>query len=150
MPAALNLSWLLEQQARLTPEREAVVCGEHRLTYRQVNAMANQFASGLRAMGLGPGDHIALSCPNTPHFPIAYFAILKLGAVVVPLNVLLKPREIAYHLADSDAKALVVFEGTAELPMARMARTACDDCPECRHLIVMTDRPRSARQDRRS
>ena len=63
---------------------------------------------------------IALSCPNTPHFPIAYYAILKLGAVVVPLNVLLKPREIAYHLTDSDAKAMLVFEGTAELPLAKI------------------------------
>ena len=54
-----------------------------------------------------------------PWFPIAYFGILKAGAAVVPLNVLLKPREIAYHLKDSDAKAMLVFEGTAELPLAR-------------------------------
>ena len=47
--------------------------------------------------------------------------------MVVPLNVLLKPREIAYHLKDSDAKALIVFEGTPELPMAAMARAACDE-----------------------
>ena len=60
-------------------------------------------------------------------FPIAYFGILKAGGVVVPLNVLLKPREIAYHLKDSDAKALIVFEGTPELPMAQMARAACDE-----------------------
>ena len=62
-----------------------------------------------------------------PWFPIAYFGILKAGAVVVPLNVLLKPREIAYHLKDSDAKALLAFEGTPELPMAQMARAACDE-----------------------
>ena len=47
----------------------------------------------------------------------AYFGILKAGAVVVPLNVLLKPREIAYHLRDSDARALIAFEGTPELPI---------------------------------
>src|SRR5262249_5734796 len=87
------------------------------------------------------GDHIALSCPNTPHFPIAYFAILKLGAVVVPLNVLLKPREIADLLRDSAAKALIVFEGTPELPMAAMARAACDEVPMCRHPIVITVEP---------
>jgi long-chain acyl-CoA synthetase len=139
----LNLASLLEQQARLTPDREAVVSGPHRLTYRQVNAMAAQVASGLRALGLGPGDHIALSCPNLPYFPIAYYGILKLGGVVVPLNVLLKPREIAYHLADSQAEALLVFEGTAELPMAAMARAGCDEVPDCRHLIVMTADPKS-------
>ena len=50
----------------------------------------------------------------------------------MPLNVLLKPREIAYHLKDSDAKALIAFEGTAELPLAAMAKAACDEarCPQ--------------------
>jgi long-chain acyl-CoA synthetase len=134
----LNLASILEHRARLTPDRIAVVCGPARLSFADLDRAACRLAAGLRALGLGPGDHIALSCPNTPHFPIAYFAILKVGAVVVPLNVLLKPREIAYQLADSDAAALIVFEGTAELPMARMARAACDEAPACRHLVVMT------------
>src|SRR3712207_7807651 len=73
------------------------------------------FRSGLRALGIAPGDHVALSCPNVPWFPIAYFGILKAGGVVVPLNVLLKPREIAYHLTDSDAKVLRSEEHTSEL-----------------------------------
>jgi len=135
---SLNLAYLLDQQARLTPDRTAVICRPWVFTYGQLNALANQVAAGLHALGFGPGDHIALSCPNTPHFPVAYYAILKLGAVVVPLNVLLKPREIADVLRDSDAKALLVFEGTAELPMAKMARAACDEVPACRQLIVMT------------
>ena len=103
-----------------------------------------QIAAGLQALGLGRGDHIALICPNTPHFVLAYYAILKLGAVVVPLNVLLKPREIAYHLQDSDAKALLVFEGTPELPLAQMAKAALEETPSCRHLVVMTVRPDAA------
>jgi long-chain acyl-CoA synthetase len=138
---SLNLAALLEHQVRLTPDREAVICRPWVFTYAQLNALASQLAAGLHGLGLRAGDHIALSCPNTPHFLIAYYAILKLGGVVVPLNVLLKPREIAYHLADSDAKALLVFEGTAELPMAQMARAACDDVPACRHLIVLTIDP---------
>ena len=67
--------------------------------------------------GIEPGDKVALSCPNLPYFPIVYFGILKAGAVVVPLNVLLKGREVAYHLDDSDAKAHFCFEGTADLPI---------------------------------
>ena len=98
---------------------------------------AAQVAGGLQAMGINPGDHVALSCPNVPWFPIAYFGILKAGAVVVPLNVLLKPREIAYHLKDSDAKAMMAFEGTAELPMAAMAKAACDEAA-CAHLVIVT------------
>ncbi|TAK14949.1 MAG: long-chain fatty acid--CoA ligase [Acidobacteria bacterium] len=137
----LNLAHLLDYQARLTPDREALVCGPARLTYGQLSAMASQAANGLRAIGIKAGDHIALSCPNTPHFVVAYFAILRVGAVVVPLNVLLKPREIAYHLRDSDAVAMLVFEGTPELPMAQMARAACDEVTTCRQLIVMTVDP---------
>jgi long-chain acyl-CoA synthetase len=142
MPAtSLNLASLLDQQARLTPDREAVVCAGFRLTYGQINALACQVAGGLRALGIRPGDHVALSCPNTPHFPVAYFGILKAGAVAVPLHVLLKPREIAYHLKDSDAVALLAFEGTPDLPMAQMARAACDEVPSCRQLIIMTIDP---------
>jgi long-chain acyl-CoA synthetase len=138
---SLSLANILEHYASLQPDRLAVVCGDTRLTYGQLNAAANQLAHGLTSLGIGPGDHVALSCPNLPYFPLAYFGILKVGAVVVPFNVLLKPREIAYHLRDSDAKVLLVFEGTPELPMAQMARAACDEVPECAHLIVMTANP---------
>jgi long-chain acyl-CoA synthetase len=140
-PTSLNLAHLLEHQTRLTPDRAAVICRPYVLTYRQLDALSSQVASGLRRLGFGPGDHIALSCPNTPHFPIAYYAILKLGGVVVPLHVLFKPREIAYQLQDSDACAMLVFEGTPELPLAAMARQACDDVPACRQLVVMTIDP---------
>jgi long-chain acyl-CoA synthetase len=135
---ALNLAALLDHQARLTPEHPAVVCRPHVLSYAALETMASQVAAGLRALGFGPGDRIGLSCPNTPHFPVAYYGILKLGAVVVPLNVLLKPQEIAYHLNDCDAVAHLVFEGTPTLPMAAMAREACDGVPSCRQLVVMT------------
>ena len=87
------------------------------------------------------------ACPNLPWFPLAYFGILKAGAVVVPLNVLLKPREIAYHLKDSDAKALLAFEGTAELPIAVMASAACDES-SCPHLLTHDRRPRGAEPGR--
>ncbi len=137
---ALNLSSVLEHQASLTPDRIAITCAGRHLTYGEVNAAAAQVAGGLSALGIAPGDHVALSCPNLPWFPIAYFGILKAGAAVVPLNVLLKPREIAYHLKDSNAVALIAFEGTAELEIARMARAACDEAA-CPRLIVITVDP---------
>jgi long-chain acyl-CoA synthetase len=134
----LNLASIIEHHARLRPDRVAFICGEQRLTFGQLDAMANQVAHGLRARGIGPGQHVALSCPNVPHFPIGYFAILKTGAVVVPLNVLLKPLEIAYHLSDSDATAFLCFEGTPELPMASMGKSAFDQVAGCEHFIVLT------------
>ena len=137
----LNLAYLLDHQAKLTPAREAVVTGQVRMTYAQLNGMASQVAGGLRKLGLQPGDHVALSCPNLPYFPIAYYGILKMGGVVSTLNVLLKPREIAFHLKECNAKALVVFEGTAELPMAQMAREATNEVDHCKHFVVMTANP---------
>ena len=61
----------------------------------------------------------------------------------MPLNVLLKPREIAYHLRDSDARALIAFEGTPELPIGAMARAACDEAG-CPHLVIITANPAAA------
>jgi long-chain acyl-CoA synthetase len=134
---ALNLSSVLEHYANLTPDRVAVTCAGRHMTYGELNAAAAQVAGGLSALGIAPGDHVALSCPNITWFPIAYFGILKTGAAVVPLNVLLKPREIAYHLKDSNAVALIAFEGTPDLPIARMARAACDEA-NCQQLIIIT------------
>jgi long-chain acyl-CoA synthetase len=134
---SLNLASILDQQARLTPDWVAVTCSGVNYTYAQLAAYSSQVALGLQAMGIRPGEHVALSCPNIPWFPIAYYGILKAGSVVVPLNVLLKPREIAYHLKDSESQAIIVFEGTSELPMAAMARSACDEVG-CERFIVAT------------
>jgi long-chain acyl-CoA synthetase len=138
---SLNLASILDHQARHRPTQDAVIMGDRRVTYAQLDAMASRVAGGLRAAGLQPGDHVALSCPNVPYFPVAYFGILRAGCVVVPLNVLLRPREIAYHLQDSDAKAYLCFEGTADLPLAAWGREACDTVPACRSFFVMTVDP---------
>lgn len=140
----LNLAHILEHHARLQPGRVALSCGGMTWTYGQLDALASRVAGGLAARGIGPGDHVALTCPNTWHFPAAYFGILKAGAIVVPLNVLLKPAEIAYHLRDADAVAHLCFEGTPELPMARWAHEAIKDVESCKHFIVMTLRPDGA------
>lgn len=137
----LNLSSIIEYHARLTPEKEAVIWNDVRLTYGQLNALANRVANALGEMGIGRGDKVALACPNIPYFPIVYYGILKAGAAVVPLSVLFKKREIAYHLKDSDAKAVFVFEGTEELPMANTVKEGFDEVETCEHLIVMMKNP---------
>ncbi|MFI5493631.1 long-chain fatty acid--CoA ligase [Actinoplanes sp. NPDC051859] len=137
----LNLSVFLEDSARHYPERAAVVLGDQRLSYAQVNAAANQVAALLVDRGIQPGDKVALSCPNLPYFPIVYYGILKAGAVVVPLNVLLKGREVAYHLADSQAKAYFCFEGSAELPMGAEGHAGFTETASCEHFFVITADP---------
>ena len=136
-----NLSSLLEDSAAKYPDREAVVLGDTRLTYAQVDAAANQVANLLVYRGIEPGDKVALSCPNLPYFTIVYFGILKAGAAVVPLNVLLKGREVAYHLGDSDAKAYFCFEGTAELPIGQEGYAGFQQAERLRALLRDHRRP---------
>ena len=136
-----NLSSLLEGSAEAYPDRTAVVLGDTRLTYAQVNAAANQVANLLVSRGIQPGDKVALSCPNLPYFTIVYFGILKAGATVVPLNVLLKGREVAYHLDDSDAKAYFCFQGTPELPIGAEGKAGFDQTDGCEHFFVITADP---------
>ena len=85
----LNLSTILESSARTYPNKVAFTFADKNLTYAQVNGAANQVANGLRAKGIKAGEKVALSCLNLPYFPIIYFGILKLGAVVVSLSCLL-------------------------------------------------------------
>lgn len=139
----LNLASMIEHHANLSPDKEAIVCKDVRITYGQLNALSNRAANALVEMKVGHGDKVALCCPNLPFFPIVYYAIMKTGAAVVPLSVLFKPREIAYHLKDSDAKAVFVFEGTPELPLAQTVKQGFDEVETCENLIVMTINPES-------
>ncbi|MHA2339095.1 MAG: long-chain-fatty-acid--CoA ligase [Candidatus Hodarchaeales archaeon] len=134
----LNLASILEGSSREYPEKLAIIFGESRITYSQLNVMANKIAHGLTKSGLGKGDHIALSCPNLPYFPMVYYAILKIGGTVVPLNVLLKRNEIEYHLKDSDAKAYFSFVGTEELPMGEEAWAGFNKVDSCKHFWLIT------------
>ncbi|WP_328920225.1 long-chain fatty acid--CoA ligase [Streptomyces sp. NBC_00208] len=137
----LNLASILENSARAVPDRTAVVLGVQRLTYAELDTAARRVANLLRSRGIEPGDKVALSCPNLPWFPIVYYGILKAGAVVVPLNVLLKGREIAYHLADSEAKAYFCFEGSAELPLGQEGWSGFGETPGCENFFLMTAAP---------
>jgi len=133
----LNLSVILENSARRYPTKEAFVFDDNRLNYAQIDGGANQIASGLKSIGIQPGDTVAISCPNLPYFPILYFGILKAGAVVVPLSILLKREEISYHLTDSDAKAYFCFLGTDQLPMAEEGHAGFQNAPACEQFFLI-------------
>ncbi|MCA9930304.1 MAG: long-chain fatty acid--CoA ligase [Anaerolineales bacterium] len=136
----LNLVTMLENSVREQPGKTAVIFADKQFSYAQINGAANQIANGLKAAGIGKGDKVALSCPNLPYFPMIYYGILKVGATVVPLNVLLKRREIAYHLQDSDAKAYFCFQGTPQLPMGEEGWAGFNEVAACEHFwMVMAD-----------
>lgn len=136
-----NLSLVLEDSARTVPDHPALVLGELSLSYAQVDAAANQVANLLVSLGVVPGDRVALTCPNLPQFPIVYFGILKAGAVVVPLNVLNKAREVTYFLDDAEAKVYFCFEGSEDLPIGRYGHDGARAAAVPPHLVLMTADP---------
>ena len=133
----LNLSIVLEDSARRHPDRPDLVLGERALTYADVDATANRVANLLRSRGIGRGDRVLVLCPNIPDFVAIYFGILKAGAVVVPVNTLLKSRELEYHLRDSEAVAFFCFAGTPDLHSGDEGRQAFAAVDGCRELFVV-------------
>lgn len=107
---SFNLATMLRESASAAPERPCLLFGGRPVTYRVLDERSTAFARGLRALGLGRGDVLAMSLPNLPEFVVAYFGALKAGVVVMPLNPLLKSGELAYHLTDSGARHLVCYE----------------------------------------
>jgi long-chain acyl-CoA synthetase len=107
----LNLASLIDQAAQRHPANVFVRLGDIELTYAQVHHMAQRVASYLQSIGVKPGDRVGVMLPNVPQFPIAYYGVLLAGGVVVPMNVLLKGREVTYYLEDSGAKALIAWSG---------------------------------------
>lgn len=132
-----NLVSVLEESVKEHPDKEAVVFDSIRLDYKTINAMANQVANMLVAKGVRKGDKVALTCPNLPYFPAVWMGILKAGAVMVPLSVLLRPREIAYHLEDSDTLLYICFEGTPEMPMGTSGWEGFQQVDACKHFITI-------------
>ncbi|HEY0390750.1 MAG TPA: long-chain fatty acid--CoA ligase [Solirubrobacterales bacterium] len=107
----LNLASLLTESAKRVPESPAIRLGETELSYAELDERSARLASLLVEKGIAPGDRVGVMLPNVPEFPIAYYGVLRAGGIVVPMNVLLKRREIAFYLEDSGADLLLAWHG---------------------------------------
>src|SRR6516164_9386111 len=106
----MNLASILTTAAARDPDHVAVRLDGLELTYGQLEDASARFASLLGAKGFRRGDRVAIMLPNVPHFAVCYYGILRAGGIVVPMNVLLKQREVAYYLSDSGARLLFAWE----------------------------------------
>jgi long-chain acyl-CoA synthetase len=103
----------LRRAVRLYPDRPAVVDGETRLTWREFDARTRKLAAGLRALGVQPGDRVAVLALNSFRYLELYYGIPRMGAIIVPLNHRFAPAELVYTLNDSGSVALVVDDALA-------------------------------------
>ena len=110
----MNLASTVTESAQRTPDAAAIRLGEVELSYSRLDDLSARLAARLREKGLEQGDRVGLMLPNVPQFPIAYYGLLRAGEIVVPMNVLLKRREIAFYLEDSGSKLLLAWHGFVE------------------------------------
>jgi long-chain acyl-CoA synthetase len=167
-----NLAEFLVETAARQPERPALRLGPHPTSYAELDERSARTAALLRAEGVRPGDRVALMLPNVPEFVVLYYGALRAGAIVVPLNPLLKERETAYHLTDSGAVLLFEWhqapgegsQGAATAgvrrlavepssfaallaghePLTEVARTADDDVAVLLYTSGTTGKPKGA------
>ena len=109
----VNLASNLVDTADVHAGRVAVRMGETGTTYRELDQASARVAGLLRERGVNPGDRIAIMLPNVAEFAVVYYGVLRAGGVVVPMNPLLKVREVAYHLGDSGARLIVAWHTVA-------------------------------------
>ena len=110
---SFNLATMLRESRAAKPDHPLCHIRDLTFSYAQVDEISGRVASALLGTGLSRGDKVAVQLPNLPQFLFTYFAILKAGLVMVPLNPLLKASEIAYQLQDSESALLITFEGFA-------------------------------------
>ncbi|WP_405401230.1 long-chain-fatty-acid--CoA ligase [Streptomyces sp. NBC_01104] len=122
----MNLADALARTAAEHGPRTAVELGDASLTYTELDTLAGRAAALLGDHGIAAGDRVAVMLPNLLEFPVLYYATLRAGAVVVPMNPLLKPREIAHHLRDSGA-SLVFAHASLAATVAVGAEAAGSD-----------------------
>jgi long-chain acyl-CoA synthetase len=108
----------LVTSAREFPEHTALRMDDQVLTYAGLDDAAARLAHMMTSMGIEPGDRIGLMVPNVPEFGLVFYAALRAGAVVVPMNPLLKEREIAYYLGNSGARFLFAWHQIADVAEA--------------------------------
>jgi len=110
----MNLATVLTESAALRPEHVALRLDDLELTYSQLDGASAHIVGLLAEKGISSGDRVGIMLPNVPHFAVCYYGVLRAGAVVIPMNVLLKRREVAFYLRDSGAKLLFAWHAFAQ------------------------------------
>src|SRR5215467_13213340 len=148
--------WYEKQTLGLLPERaawrwgprEALAFQGTRWTFAELDARVDAVAKGLLALGVAPGDKVALWMTNRPEWIDAMFAVMKIGAVLVPVNTRFRTDDMAYVLGQSDAAAVILAERSGPIDYLAMMREVAPSLgarpdarvPALRHVVVLSER----------
>ncbi len=110
-----DLAQLLCFSAQENPQRVAIVFGQKKISYKTLNDTADHIAAGLLHLGIKKGERVAIFLDNCPEFIIAYFSVLKAGAIVVPINYMYKTEEAKFILQDSQVKTIITSRPYVEM-----------------------------------
>jgi len=127
-----NMYRILEDSCKKYGDQTAVQFGTHSISYQELKEASDRLANALIKSGFVPGDRFGLMLPNTPHFLISYFAILKIGATIVPISIYDKANEIHHQVEDSEVKGIIYWDKCRQI-----VHTAIQDLEQCRHRIVL-------------
>jgi long-chain acyl-CoA synthetase len=130
-----TLAELVRDVAQADGAKPAILFADQPISYADLDAQIEHAANGLAMRGVAHRDRIALLLPNIPEFIVSYYAILRCGGIVVPINVLYKEEEISYILQDSEAKAIILYADLAAQGMAAAAKT-----PSISQMVVIGGR----------
>jgi long-chain acyl-CoA synthetase len=125
----MNIADLVVGSAGSRPDKAAIKLDDATLTYAQLDAATKLVAGLLADHGIGAGDRVGLMLPNVPQWAVLYYGILRTGAVAVPMNPLLKEREVAHYLGDSGAKLAFVWQEALDEGQAGAKQVGVDTIP---------------------
>ena len=131
-----TLSQVLSETTRAFPQRNAIIDQGCKISYQELNERVNQLARGLIELGVQKGEKVGLWMPNVPKWVIAYFAIARIGAVVVPMNTRYKSHEVHYILQNSEATTLFIADTFVGIDYRKMIGEVRENLPGLKHIII--------------
>ena len=130
----MNFARLIDESCQRAPSSTALIVGDEQMSYGELGRKIRCIASGLRRLGVQPGDRLALLMPNSVEYIVSYYAVLKIGAVAVPLNPLLREPEVGYIMEDCQAGGLIFHQQFASIVEALRSHLSF-----LRHTILVGD-----------
>jgi len=137
---------MLDQIASRVPNRISIIFSSMELTFRELKELSERFATALAEMGVTKGDRVAIHLPNCPQFAIAYYGLLRIGAVFTPISPLLAPGEVQFQLKDSGAETIISLDMIFPLikdilPQTNIKRTITTSIADCYNAIIAPLKP---------